>query len=203
MQAFHEWRSVVPTAKRIVAAHVDHFRERADELRHGLATGKYDAYLLMPRGVRDEEFHTAVTELLSDWGSTAPVVPTVHIVSPRLDPLTVAIRDFAYQMGMPAQVVSPESETGREVLARHGDDSRLPVVSALGGHHRCSPTRCATWPSASTAPPTTSTSTRWSTSSWSARGRLVWRPPSTGPPRGSRPSSSSPTPSAARPAPAR
>ena len=133
LQAFHEWRSVVPTAKRIVAAHVDHFRERADELRHGLATGKYDAYLLMPRGVRDEEFHTAVTELLSDWGSTAPVVPTVHIVSPKLDPLTVAIRDFAYQMGMPAQVVSPESETGREVLARHGDDSRLPVVSALGG----------------------------------------------------------------------
>ncbi|KAF0832397.1 hypothetical protein C8E84_0137 [Ornithinibacter aureus] len=24
----------------------------------------------MPRGVRDEEFHTAVCELLSDWGST-------------------------------------------------------------------------------------------------------------------------------------
>jgi thioredoxin reductase (NADPH) len=133
LQAFHEWRSVVPTAKRIVAAHVDHFRERADELRHGLATGKYDAYLLMPRGVRDEEFHTAVTELLSDWGSAAPVVATVHIVSAQLDPLTVAIRDFAYQMGMPAQVVSPDSETGREVLARHGDDSRLPVVSALGG----------------------------------------------------------------------
>jgi thioredoxin reductase (NADPH) len=133
LRAFHDWRSLVPRAKRIVAAHVDHFRERADELRPGLATGKYDAYLLMPRGVRDEEFHSAVTELLSDWGSTAPVVPTVHIVSPRLDPLTVAIRDFAYQMGMPAQVVTPDSETGREVLARHGDDSAFPVVSALGG----------------------------------------------------------------------
>ena len=81
---------MVPTAKRIVAAHVSQFRARADELRPGLATGKYDAFLLMPRGVRDEEFHTAVTELLSDWGSTAPVVATVHIVSPQLDPLTVA-----------------------------------------------------------------------------------------------------------------
>ena len=86
----------------------------------------------MPRGVRDEEFHTAVTELLSDWGSTAPVVATVHIVSPQLDALTVALRDFAYQMGMPAEVVTPESATGREVLARHGDSSVLPVVSALG-----------------------------------------------------------------------
>ena len=132
MWAFHSWRALVPTAKRIIAAHVSQFRARADELRHGLATGKYDAYLLMPRGVRDEEFHTAVTELLSDWGSTAPVVPTVHIVSAQLDSLTVALRDFAYQMGMPAEVVTPESATGRGVLARHGDSSVLPVVSALG-----------------------------------------------------------------------
>ena len=38
----------------------------------------------MPRGVRDEEFHTAVTELLSDWGSTVadPEVETVRIVRP-------------------------------------------------------------------------------------------------------------------------
>jgi thioredoxin reductase (NADPH) len=132
LHAFHGWRKKVPTARRIIAAHVDHFRQRADELRHGLATGKYDAYLLMPRGVRDEEFHTAVTELLSDWGSSAPVVPTVHIVSAGLDPLTVALRDFAYQMGMPAEVVTPDSPTGREVLARHGGDGELPVVSALG-----------------------------------------------------------------------
>ena len=101
-------------------------------LRPGMGTGKYDAFLLMPRGARDEEFHTAVTELLSDWGSTAPVVPTAHIVSAGLDPLTVALRDFAYQMGMPAEVVTPDSEKGREVLARHGDASAFPVVSALG-----------------------------------------------------------------------
>ena len=132
LRAFHEWRTVVPTAKRIVAAHVSQFRARADELRPGLATGKYDAFLLMPRGVRDEEFHTAVTELLSDWGSTAPVVATVHIVSPQLDALTVALRDFAFQMGMPAEVVTPESPAGRAVLARHGDSSAFPVVSALG-----------------------------------------------------------------------
>ncbi len=133
LRAFHEWRSLVPSAKRVVAAHVDHFRDRAEELRHGLSSGKYDAYLLMPRGVRDEEFHTAITELLSDWGSTSPVVPTAVIVSPSLDPLTVALRDFAYQMGMPAQVVTPDSETGRHVCEMAGDDTQFPIVKALGG----------------------------------------------------------------------
>lgn len=133
LHAFQDWRDVVPTAKRVVTAHIDHFRARAEEPRPGLAAGGYDAYLLMPRGVRDEEFHTAITELLSDWGSAAPVVPTAFIVSPTLDPLTVALRDFAYQMGMPAQVVSPASETGKEICARHGSDDSFPVVSALGG----------------------------------------------------------------------
>ncbi len=131
MRAFHAWRSLVPRARRIIAAHADHFRDRAEELRPGLATGKYDAYLLMPRGVRDEEFHTTVTELLSDWGSTAPVVASMQIVSPQLDALTSALRDFAFQMGMPAEVVTPESQAGREIVARHGDDTRFPIVSAL------------------------------------------------------------------------
>jgi thioredoxin reductase (NADPH) len=133
LQAMYEWRAKVPSAKRVIAAHVDHFRGRAEELRHGLSSGKYDAYLLMPRGVRDEEFHSALTELLSDWGSASPVVPTAIIVSPSLDPLTVALRDFAYQMGMPAQVVTPDSEAGRHVCEMHGDDSRFPIVKALGG----------------------------------------------------------------------
>ncbi len=133
LRAFHSWRSVVPRARRIVTAHWDHFRARSEELRPGLATGKYDAYLLMPRGIRDEEFHSTVTELLSDWGSTAPVVATMQIVSPRMDALTAAIRDFAFQMGMPAEVVTPESETGRGVLERHGEVGGFPVVAALGG----------------------------------------------------------------------
>src|SRR6476659_11470706 len=109
---FQRLRTYVPTSRRLIAAHWTRFRDDAEGLRPALAKGKYDAYLLMPRGVRDEEFHTAVCELLSDWGSAAPVVASMQIVSPTLDPLTVAIRDFAYQMGMPATVVTPDSEVG-------------------------------------------------------------------------------------------
>src|SRR6195952_1947712 len=106
LRAMYDWRAAVPSAKRVIAAHVDHFRQRSEELRHGLATGKYDAYLLMPRGVRDEEFHTALTELLSDWGSTvaAPEVASAEIVAPVADHVTGAIRDFLDRMGMPSRL---------------------------------------------------------------------------------------------------
>ena len=85
LETFARWRTVVPTARRLIAAHWSRFLDRRRRpCAAGLAKGKYDAYLLMPRGVRDEEFHTAVCELLSDWGSTvaAPEVETLRIVSP-------------------------------------------------------------------------------------------------------------------------
>ena len=202
--ALHAWRAAVPTARRIIAAHVDHFRERADELRHGLATGKYDAYLLMPRGVRDEEFHTAVTELLSDWGSTAPVVPTVQH---RLRPAGPAHRRAA-RLRLPdghagRRWSRPTPRRAARCSPGTATTARFPVVSALGGITTAARVRARRSRRPSTAPPTRSTSTRSSTSSSWAPDRPAWPPPSTAPPRGSRPWSSSPTPSAARPAPAR
>jgi thioredoxin reductase (NADPH) len=93
-EAIHRWRLVVPTARRVIAAHWDYFLADAPGLRIGLAKGKYDAYLLMPRGKRDEEFHNAITDLLSEWTSTVPQpeVVTAKVISPTHDSLTMAIR---------------------------------------------------------------------------------------------------------------
>ena len=88
----------------------------------------------MPRGgVRDEEFHTAVCELLSDWGSTvaAPEVESVRIVSPGSDALTLGIRDFLDRMGLPNRTYHPDTEEGREVLAAAGADPTFPLVRAM------------------------------------------------------------------------
>ena len=133
LEAFGRWRTVVPTARRLVAAHWSRFLTDAPALRAGLAKGKYDAYLLMPRGVRDEEFHTAVCELLSDWGSTvaAPEVDSVRIVSPAPDALTLAIRDFLDRMGMPNRTYPPDSEVGRRILERFAGEPAFPVVEAM------------------------------------------------------------------------
>ncbi|WP_340540596.1 FAD-dependent oxidoreductase [Nocardioides sp. GXZ039] len=119
--AFHHWRAKVPTARRIIVAHWDRFLELGNELRPGLAKGKYDAHLLMPRGVRDEEFHAAITEMLSDWGQSVapPVIETVRIVAPPGLPLTSEIREFTERIGMPTRVVRPDDEAGKEAIAEH------------------------------------------------------------------------------------
>ncbi|MGY2701805.1 FAD-dependent oxidoreductase [Nocardioides sp. HB32] len=133
LHAFHKLREKVPTARRVIAAHWDRFLTDAPGLRPGMATGKYDAFLLMPRGVRDEEFHNAITDLLSDWGSTVPdpEVVSVKIVSPVHDGLTLAIRDFLDRMGMPSAVYPPDSGGGRYVLGMWEGEPAYPLVFAL------------------------------------------------------------------------
>lgn len=134
LAVFHELRLLVPTARRLVAAHWDRFRADAEALRAGQVKGKYDAYLLMPRGERDEEFHTAVCELLSDWGSTvaAPVIDTVQIVAAAPDALTLAIRDYLDRTGMPNRVYSPDSDVGREIMALARGAVGVPLLRVLG-----------------------------------------------------------------------
>jgi thioredoxin reductase (NADPH) len=132
--ALGAWRSIVPTARKIVAAHWSLFMLDADPLRPGLATGKYDAYLLMPRGVRDEEFHGVITELLSDWGSTvaAPEVASAEIIAPGPTVLTTDVRDFLDRMGMPSELVAPDSEQGRVLLRDYEGPLEYPIFTRMG-----------------------------------------------------------------------
>ncbi|WP_067428613.1 FAD-dependent oxidoreductase [Nocardioides jensenii] len=131
-EAFGRLRAVVPTARRLVTAHWERFRVDADALRHGLANGKFDAYLLMPRGARDEEFHTAITEMLSDWGSTvaAPEVDVVRIVTPYVDSLVLALRDFLDRMGLPNRTYAPDDDAVAEIVADVVDPA-YPLVTAF------------------------------------------------------------------------
>jgi thioredoxin reductase (NADPH) len=132
LAAFHTWRQLVPTARRLVVAPYERFLADAPRLRVGMAKGKYDAYLLMPRGDRDEEFHHAVTELLSDWGwtSTDPDVVVAKVVSPDNDPLALGIRDFFDRMGLPSRIVHPDSEVGQHVRELFPADTGYPLVWA-------------------------------------------------------------------------
>jgi len=131
--AFHKLREKVPTTRRVVATHWEHFIADGPAMRAAMAKGKLDAYLLMPRGARDEEFHNAITDLLSDWGSTVPdpEVVSVKIISPTRDPLTMAIRDFLSRMAMPSKVWEPDTEAGRHVIERYDGEPEFPLVYAL------------------------------------------------------------------------
>ncbi len=125
MEALTLWREVVPSSRRVVAASWTWFREDAEALRPGLVVGKYDAYLLMPRGVRDEEFHTAITELLSDWGATigGPEVVSVKLVAPQRTPLVHSVEDFFDRLGMPNRRWAPESDVGRHLITQWREET--------------------------------------------------------------------------------
>lgn len=136
LAAVRQLRATVPTARRLVTAHRDQFLAQGAALRRGMATGLVDAYLLMPQGARDEEFHTAITELLSEWAATvaAPEVEMVQIVSTGKEALTIHIRELLSRAGLPYGVHSPDSETGSAILRtfedRYGHVATLPVVNA-------------------------------------------------------------------------
>ena len=117
----------------LVVAPFQRFLDDSERLRPGQAKGKFDALLLMPRGARDEEFHTAVTELLSDWGSTVldAEVEAVRIVGDPHDLLTLELRDLLVRMGMPHRVHEPDSAVGQEIIAAYDGPATLPLVDVL------------------------------------------------------------------------
>jgi thioredoxin reductase (NADPH) len=118
-EAIHRWRLVVPSARRVIAAYKDYFMVDGPGLRIGMAKGKYDAYLLMPQGKRDEDFHLAITELLTDWTSTVPQpeVVSAKIITPVHDALSLAIRDFLDRMGMQNGIYAPDDPRLEEFMA--------------------------------------------------------------------------------------
>lgn len=143
LDALKTWHENAPTACRVVAAAWDKFRAAAGPLSDALARAAFDAYLLIPRGARDEEFHSTITELLNEWAATAtePLVESVRLVTDPDDPLGTAIHAFFERIGAPTRIVAPASELGQQILARtpspsgtdDGDTDAvlLPVVDSL------------------------------------------------------------------------
>ena len=141
--------AVVPTAKRIVLWTRDE-GPISDELRDAQATGRLEAALLLPSGPRDEEFHTAITELLSDWGWTAggPEIDLVTIVSDQVTAKVSQIREFLDRQGIPFSVVTPASRKGMEVLnaLTEQNSAQLSPNSVPGESPNDAPTRPVRYP---------------------------------------------------------
>ncbi len=121
------------TAKALVVAPVDRYTADHDHLRASDSNGTLDAFLLLPRGARDEEFHAAVTDLLSDWGSMVPDpgAEAVRIVGDPDDPAVLSMRDLLVRTGMPHRVHRPDSAIGQEIIAAYDGPFTLPLVDVL------------------------------------------------------------------------
>lgn len=135
LEVFRRLRPLVPTARRITLLAAEDYPASADTLRLATLDNDLDAFLGIPRGLRDEEFHTAIVETLSDWGWSVggPVIAGVELVYDRPDANVAALRDWLERTGMPSRSYRADSPEGREVLEAAGPDAILPVMRAFGG----------------------------------------------------------------------
>ncbi|TDE88892.1 response regulator [Occultella glacieicola] len=127
-------RLKTPRSRRIILAAPSAFFTGLQTLRTALAQGRIDSYLMIPQGPRDEEFHGAVSDFLSDWAwsSRAPEVTQVSIVEDGTQAEVPGIRDFLDRMGLAYARFAPDSETGRRLRAAVGEDAPLPILESLG-----------------------------------------------------------------------
>lgn len=135
MTSLHTLRTTVPTARRLAVTPWEQFLDHARLLRRKVAIGALDAHLLMPRGVRDEEFHSAIIDMLNDWMATvgAPQVESIRVIAPAGHAVARELRDYLFRSGTPHGVHTPGSPVGREVMARwEGGEVRWPVIAAAG-----------------------------------------------------------------------
>ena len=130
-----KFQKFMPSARRLVYVPAERFRGSVAFLRESLAEGRLDLYLMLPQGPRDEEFHTAVSETLSDWAQSVNLseIDGTRIIADGPSPDLSRIRDFLDRMGMPNTVHSPDSPAGVEVLAAAGPGAQLPVIQGANG----------------------------------------------------------------------
>jgi thioredoxin reductase (NADPH) len=94
-----------------------------------------DTCVLIPRGPRDEEFHTALIELLSEWGWSVgrPLVTVVDVVAEPGDRGAAAVRDLLDRLGFPHRDLTPDDDDAQEIAESAGPGAELPLVRTLAG----------------------------------------------------------------------
>lgn len=114
-----------------------------DDLREATIRRDIDTFTGIPMGPRDEEFHTIVTELLSEWGWSVarPAVSIIDVVAEPHDREAGAIRDLLERLGFPNRILTPDSIEGAALVAAASADSPVPIVLPLAraydGRLRC------------------------------------------------------------------
>lgn len=130
-----EIQAVSPPSRRVALVDFDDYAEHLEELKRAALERDMDTFVGIPRGPRDEEFHTALIELLSEWGWSVahPVVTAVDVVSDGPTPTTAAIRDVLDRMGVPNRLLALDDEDAQAIVEEVGPDARLPLVRPIRG----------------------------------------------------------------------
>jgi len=117
------------TALRVTAFRWGDF-ETAGPVFDAVTLGKIDHWLPRPEGARDEEFHRAITEYLSEWGTRrGGGFEALRLIGEQWSPRSQELRDTFSRNRLPFGFYDAASELGQHMLAELGlTDPELPVV---------------------------------------------------------------------------
>jgi thioredoxin reductase (NADPH) len=135
IEFLHHVPAIVATARRIALVPFDEFADAIDDLRAAALRRDMDTFFLLPRAARDEEFHTAIAELLSEWGWSVgrPLVTVNDVVAEPGDRGAAAIRDLLDRLGHPYRTLVPADDAAAEIIEAAGSGAELPVVRTYNG----------------------------------------------------------------------
>ena len=122
-------RSLHPLARRAVLVRWGTF-DRAQPVFAAIASGEIDTFMVRPVQARDEEFHSAVTQLLEDWAlERAGGFEAVRVIGDRASPRSQELRDGFSRNHIPTGFYDVNSDAGRRLLdALDLQSPDLPVV---------------------------------------------------------------------------
>jgi thioredoxin reductase (NADPH) len=126
-------RGLAPTARCLLLLDWGLRPDQMLEVSRALSLGVVETTVTTPTGARDEEFHGALTEELSEWAwTTTPVVEAVKVVDVAAGVRGGEIRDVLERLGVPTGLHDAESSIGRAIVAAAGPTATYPVVDVLG-----------------------------------------------------------------------
>jgi thioredoxin reductase (NADPH) len=104
--------------------------DTADAIRHAMAHGHIDYYVLKPWSEPDELFHRTVSEFLHEWRRAhAAGRRELTVVADRYSPRGFELRNLLARNGVPHSFYTSDSEEGRRLLDVCGRDaSSEPLV---------------------------------------------------------------------------
>ena len=95
-----------------------------------MALGRIDDYVLRPAASPDELFHHAIASFLLEWTEARRIAPhTVRVVGETWAGRAHELRGTLQRCAIPHAFYLSESTEGRNVLAKAGAGTRLPLWS--------------------------------------------------------------------------
>jgi thioredoxin reductase (NADPH) len=116
--------------------------ETAEAIRHAMALGHIDYYVLRPTRPPDELFHRVVSEFLHEWArANAPGLRELALIADPLSPRGYELRNLLARNGVPHSFHATDSAEGRHALEQAGLESAdCPAVLLPGGGVLVDPT---------------------------------------------------------------